>query len=116
MDTSKLAFPKGRPAALLRADVKKRRLSVDERESEKVKARSGGRCEVVEWGRERCKRRAFHVHHMLGGNGLRGRGESAKAIRKQHVCANHHRDIGAHVLERLGGPMPHWQDRYRRIT
>ena len=86
----------------------------DARESDKVKARSGWRCEVVTpWGR--CRRRAFHVHHMLGGIGVRGRGESAKAIRKQHVCSDCHSDIGNHVLVRQGDQVPHWTDRYTRV-
>jgi hypothetical protein len=109
-----LMFPKPRPTALEREDRRKAIKSVDERESRKVKIRSGGRCEVVT--RERCKRYAQHVHHMLGGIGVRGRGESAKAIRKQHVCADCHSDIGNHILVRLGRAVPRWTDRYQRLT
>lgn len=108
-----------RPEKLKRTDRQKVWQDKDAAESVKVKARSGGRCEVqVEVNRTvtwRCKRRALHVHHMLGGNGVRGRGESAKAIRKQHVCLSCHSDIGNKVLVRLGDQMPHHADRYKRL-
>ena len=114
-----LMFPKPRPCKLEKADRLKVRVSIDDRGSDQAKARSGGRCEVwvevnrkVEW---RCKRRAVHIHHMLGGIGVRGRGESAKAIRKQHVCSDCHSDIGAHVLVRQGDQVPHYADRYTRV-
>lgn len=119
MDTSGLAFPKGRPSKLEKADRKSARVSIDEQESRKVRKRSTGRCEVVvqvnrkvAW---RCKRRAVHVHHMLGGIGVRGRGESAKAIRKQHTCQECHSDITGHVLQRIGDVLPHFMDRYTRV-
>lgn len=108
-----------RPEKLERQDRKAVWQQRDEQESEQVKARSTGRCEVwvdvnrkVSW---RCKRRALHVHHMLGGNGVRGRGESAKAIRKQHACADCHSDIGNRVLVRIGDGEPHFTDHYRRV-
>lgn len=106
---------KGRPAALLRDDRRKKRVSLDERESEKVKARSGGQCEIAEVGQPRCRKRAFHVHHMLSGIGVRGRGESAKAIRKQHTCPDHHDLITGKKLFRLGGELPHYTNWYRRV-
>lgn len=123
MDTSALPYPKPRPRKLEKADRTKQRVSVDDKESAKVTARSGGRCEAVvvmtAWCFEglvhRCQRRAVHVHHMLGGIGVRGRGESAKAIRKQHVCTACHSDIGNHVLVRIGDQMPHFTDTYRRV-
>lgn len=109
-----------RPRKLEKQDRLKVRVSLDDKESAKVKARSGGRCEIeVEVNRKvawRCKRRAVHVHHMLGGIGVRGRGESAKAIRKQHACSDCHSDITNHVLVRIGEQMPHYRDRYRRVT
>lgn len=108
-----------RPAKLEKQTRTAKRQEIDDKESAKVKVRSEGRCEIwtevnrkVAW---RCKRRALHVHHMLGGIGVRGRGESAKAIRKQHVCPDCHSDIGAHVLVRQGAEMPHFRDRYRRV-
>ncbi len=123
-----LLFPKPRPRKLEKADRLKQRISVDDRESAKVKARSGGRCEVweevmplfvfdaktmqqkpVSLMVTRCKRRAVHVHHRLGGIGVRGRGESAKAENKLHLCDKCHSDIHAHVLVPDG---PH----FRRVT
>lgn len=68
------------------------RLTKDEEESEKVKKRSGGRCEI-RVNNVRCGRRAFHVHHRKGGNGQRGRGDSALAANKDHACAQCHKQI-----------------------
>ncbi len=111
-----LLFPKPRPRKLEKADRLRARVSVDDRESAKAKARSGGRCEVefvggtspseqLRWFAstgtlpgKRCIRRAVHIHHRLGGIGVRGRGESAKADNKIHVCIQCHSDIHAHVL------------------
>ena len=114
------AFPKPRPAALERKDRKAKIVATDEAESRKVRKRSAGRCEARWLGATgrveyRCTRRARHIHHMLGGIGVRGRGESAKAIRKQHVCSDCHSDIGNHVLVRQGDQVPHWTDRYTRV-
>ena len=61
---------------------------VDERESRKVRRRSGGQCEV-RVGDVRCPDRARHVHHHMGGSGVRGRGASAHARHKSH--GNHYR-------------------------
>lgn len=93
---------------------------LDDRESVKVRARSGGRCEIDVVGEGRCFRRADHVHHMIGGWKRRARGESALAIRKQHACAPCHLDItgrlGGKRLIRVGGAMPHHADSYRRVS
>lgn len=116
--------PKG-SAKRARLALKRLQQKVDRRESEKVKERSGGWCEVVEEVRSglsqcgiRCNRAAGHVHHMLYGRGMRGRGESCLAIRKQAVCADCHLaitgDIGGKKLIRVGGAVPHYTDRYRR--
>jgi hypothetical protein len=103
IDYAKSALPKGRPAKLQKADRVKARQSYDETESAKVKARSGGQCEVVTAPHGvRCKRRGLHVHHLLGGFGVRGRGASAKVENKLHVCVRCHADIHAHVLVRDG--------------
>lgn len=122
-----LLFPKPRPEKLEKADRLRTRVSIDEKESKKVRERSGGRCEVEvvsgRWSvphatgvyRSRCKRRANQVHHMIGGIGVRGRGESAKRIRKQHTCAECHSDIGNKVLVRIGGVVPHFTDTYSRV-
>lgn len=106
---------KGRPKSLLVEDAKKTRVSIDERESLKVKKRSGGQCEIVEHGKSRCQKRAVHVHHMMGGIGVRGRGESAKAARKQHACSDHHDLITGKKLFRTGRELPHFKDEYRRV-
>lgn len=100
-----VACPKPRPAALERQDRRVQRKRIDRAENDRVKARSGGRCEVYEavraglsYGRHRCERRAVHVHHRLGGIGVRGHGQSALAQNKLHVCVRCHQDIHAHVL------------------
>lgn len=113
-----LAFPKPRPQKLQKADRTAQRVSRDEAESKKVRVRSGGRCEMwVKSLRElaRCKRRAVHVHHLLGGIGVRGRGDSAEASRKLHLCNSCHSDLHSHVLVRHGGLTPHYQDCYERV-
>jgi hypothetical protein len=104
IDYSQLALPKGRPAKLAKADKTKDRESRDDAESRKVKARSGGQCEIVlsQPTQHRCPRRGLHVHHLLGGFGVRGRGDSALAANKLHVCERCHSDIHAKVLIRLG--------------
>jgi hypothetical protein len=97
-----LAFPKPKPAALEKlekdAEWKKR----DERESAKVRRRSKGICEVT-IRRRRCTKRAYEVHHHLGGWKLRGRGESALAKRKTHCCLEHHTQIERNILEHVEG-------------
>lgn len=99
--------PKPRPEKLEKADRLRTRVSIDEKESAKVRERSGGRCEIEVnrydkfglWASSaRCSRRGLHVHHKLGGFGVRGRGDSAKAINKLHLCNACHSDIHAHVL------------------
>ena len=120
-----LAFPKPRPAALERADRRNRLKADDLLENAKVKARSGGRCEIVlvftfkkwhgpAWPTPRCTRRAVHIHHMIGGWGKRARGNSQLAEHKQYACAGCHSDITGHVLKRIGGTVPLWTDCYER--
>ena len=102
------AFPKPRPAALERKDRKAALAAIDHSESQKARKRSGGRCELIEahpnaWSSrsfslKRCNRRAVHVHHLLAGIGVRGRGASAKAENKLHLCQHCHADMHAHVL------------------
>jgi hypothetical protein len=111
-----LLFAKGRPAALLRQDVKRQRATLDELESVKVRSRSDGRCEVWEQKATgkyaiavRCKRRAVHVHHVLNGNGTRARNESALAQNKLHICVRCHSDLHGKVL------VPTGAGRYRRL-
>jgi len=92
-----------------------------------VKERSGGRCEVVvevyvgaSYGRFRCERASNAIHHLISGRGQRGIGESVKAERKLDVCNICHRDIhggvGGKKLIRIGGVVPHYTDRYRRVA
>lgn len=97
MDTSKLAHPKPRPAALERKDRRASRNAEDVAENREVKARSGGQCEMND-GRGRCRRRAVHIHHRIGGWGKRARGNSILAENKLHLCEQCHSEIHAHVL------------------
>ena len=135
-------FPRKFQAPAFKQDdrpVKSRRsvdAAADRAGSTAVRARSGGRCEVVtvgsdwraqviaslETGRHPdgwCIRRAVHVHHMIGGRWKRGIGISALAEHKQHVCDSCHRDItgdvGGRKLLRLGRQVPMWTDRYKRV-
>ena len=73
--------PKVRKRIRTKKDADK---AVDRKESERVKQRSGGRCEVSEVTMltvddelhiriVRCDQRAVHVMHLIGGNGKRGR-------------------------------------------
>jgi hypothetical protein len=107
--------PKPRPRALDKQDRVKRKQSVEDRENAIVKARSTGQCEargqlmfhaqmseLTPLPRKRCARRASQIHHLLGGSGRRGVGESAKAENKLHVCDKCHDEITRHILR------PHW--------
>lgn len=115
---------KGKPRLLDKDERSAHQLAVDIRENKIVKARSGGQCEVFIVGEGRCQKPAHAIHHMLGGWGRRARGESALAIRKQHVCdgpKGHHRLITGHVLRRLPADasdafaLPRWDDAYERV-
>lgn len=119
-----LPQPKPRAAALEKQDRRLKLERIDERESVKVRRRSGGQCEVVEiaecWpGTWRCTRRAEHVMHLIGGRGRRGVGISALQEHKLHGCAEHHREIdggiGGKRLKRIGGVVPVYSDPYRRV-
>ena len=115
-----MAFPKPRPRALQKKDRAKAKQSVEDRENARVKARSKGQCEVREQfisrgyaeptisSTRRCHRRASEVHHLLGGTGRRGIGESAKAENKQHLCGPCHDLITRHILI---GQWTHVEDR-----
>lgn len=123
--------PKRGPA---HAAAKRARVSLDEKESEKVRERSGGRCEVwtecvAIWtagGPQyvpgtsivRCGRQATEVMHLIGGKN-RGRNQSALAEHKLHGCHECHReidgDLGGKKLVRIGGVVPHYTDSYRRV-
>lgn len=108
-----LAFAKGRPKALRKKDRAKVKQAIEDVENAKVRERSKGQCEVRvvyqsmgndELVASRCGRRAFHIHHLLGGIGRRGIKESALAENKLHVCEADHDLIHAHILQ------VHWRD------
>lgn len=122
IDKSGLAFPKGPTQRKRIHAVRRKRKSVDLSENDKVRERSEGRCELIEshpnpWSvrsftLKRCTRRAAHVHHLLGGIGVRGRGKSALAENKLHLCGQCHVDVHARVLVYDGGGHAHC---YQRI-
>lgn len=123
---------KGKTRKQLKASRARLQAKVEREENKKVVERSGGRCEVmVEHGLTLpdgyvhdpvvilCRRRATQVHHMIGKWRLRGRGKSALAEHKQHVCETCHTAITGDVnnkLVRVGGPVPHYTDWYRRAA
>lgn len=115
MDTSRLAFPKGRPRALDKAVRRKALEARDKRESDKARTRAAGRCEIEVVGQGRCLRRDTETHHMVGGWGKRARGTSYLADRKQRVCVVHHGQITARLLRRIGSDVPHYTDTYERL-
>lgn len=82
-------FPKGETQRKRINAVRRKRRLIDAAESAKVRERSGGRCEA-RIGRVRCHARAVHVHHRLAGIGVRGRGASALADNKLHLCLRCH--------------------------
>ena len=90
-----------------RADRKRRDRLFDEAESAAVRGRSGRVCELLE-----CVRYACQLHHMLGGNGVRGRGRSACREFKLHLCQRCHdaitrRDL---VLDWPAESLEPWRD------
>lgn len=93
---------KGKPISVMREETKAEWQKIDERESRKVRKRSEGRCEVAIQG-VRCPRRAFEVHHHMGGIGVRGRGESALMKNKTHCCPDHHGRITSKKLAHISG-------------
>lgn len=121
------------PKGTASADREQRRTAlakVERVENAKVKARSGGRCEVVVADRRTgwgggicvypCVNTATQVHHMIGGRGRRGVGISALAEHKQDVCDQCHLDItgdigGKRLILQEAGPVPVWTDSYRRV-
>ena len=108
-----IGIPKPRPKWLDGEDAKKKRVRLDTQENLKVRLRSGGRCEVFVIGKGLCKKRATEIHHLLGGWRRRGRGDSALARHKQHVCGTCHRLITGHVLRIYSeGVMPTWANPY----
>lgn len=103
-----LAFPKGRPRVLEQRDRRSELNAIDRQERRKCKTRSGGRCEIIlvthrpetsSITQLRCKRSARENHHLLGGNGRRNVGPSILSIHRIEICAEHHREINAALLE-----------------
>ena len=119
-----MPFPKHGKRMQTRKSVQ---AAIDRAESRKVPERSEGRCEVwverlrgtVDIAKRRCLRGATQIHHMIGGNGKRGRGISALADHKQHVCDECHLaitgDLGGKKLKRRGGDIPRYTDVYERV-
>lgn len=104
------SLAKPRPKMLDKIDARKAIAAIDRAENLKVKARSGGQCEVVTKHRTkpfwivsvydvRCPRRASHTHHLISGIGRRNRGVSIQAEHKLHVCDRCHDEIHGHVLK-----------------
>lgn len=102
------AIPKPRPRALEKQDRTKRKKATDDKETAKVKTRSGGQCECREilhnylndeLIKRRCVRRASETHHLLGGSGRRGVKESALAKNKLHLCGICHDLVTRHILQ-----------------
>jgi hypothetical protein len=98
---------KPRPRLLEKKDRRAAIAATDKAENTKVKARSGGQCEVIEAGTNaifqkvtrRCPLRASHVHHLISGIGRRNVGKSIEAAHKIHVCEKCHELIHGHVLK-----------------
>ena len=93
-----VAFPKPVPLVLERQQRRACQHARERRENLTVRQRSGGRCEVV-LGTRRCRKAAREIHHLLGGHGRRGRGDSALATHKVHSCVVHHRLMGLRWIE-----------------
>ena len=93
-----LAFPKPVPQFLEREARRACQQAREHRENALVRTRSGGRCEIVLDG-TRCRKPGREVHHLLGGNGRRGRGASALATHKVHTCVEHHRLMSLRWIE-----------------
>ena len=95
---SELAFPKPFPQVFERQARRACQQARERQENISVTARSGGRCEVVLDGR-RCRKAGREIHHLLGGHGRRGRGDSVLATHKVHTCVDHHRLMGLRWIE-----------------
>ena len=125
-----MSFPKGTATADRKAR-KAASIRYDRAQSALALERSEGRCEavvetvgeavdfdtVIATWRERCGKPAIHCHHLIFGNGKRGRGPSAEMDAKQILCDVCHslvHGVGG-KLERIGDAQPRWTDVYRRV-
>lgn len=102
-----LTKPAKGAAAKAKRARRRKLLTDDAAESDKVRLRSGERCEMRVTG-VRCLRRASQVHHLLNGIGMRARGSSKLAENKLYLCMECHQAIHAHRLVPDG---PDWQVR-----
>lgn len=105
---------KPRPKLLETRERHAERNEIDRQERAKCKARSGGRCEVIEqfFGypssvgvvqyERRCSRRTSQNHHLKGGIGRRNIGASILAEHRIEVCSICHKEITGHVLQPVG--------------
>jgi len=109
------AFPKPRPAKLEREERKAAREAFDSAESERARGRAKGQCEVVT-GWTRCRRRDTETHHLKGGIGVRGRGESSLAEWKLRACHWCHQEITARVLVPVDPQADARTITYRRVS
>lgn len=94
-------LPKPRPRLLDKRDARAAVADIDRRERAKVRARSGGQCEMRmrgTFGVYRCPRHASENHHLIGGIGRRNKGRSILAEHRLHLCAACHTDITGNVL------------------
>jgi hypothetical protein len=98
------ACPKPRPRLLDKRERAADLARINREESAKVKARSGGRCEVIVAGTPwtRCNRRGTQIHHLIGGSGRRNVGRSVLAAHKLNSCLACHHEITGHVLKPWG--------------
>jgi len=82
-------FPKPETQRRRTARLRSARTRVDVAASHLVLDRACGRCErCLMWFGD-----ALEVHHLLSGNGRRGRGESALEANKLALCRECHREI-----------------------
>jgi hypothetical protein len=108
LKTLKGAFPKGPTREEAVEAARAARTRVDNRESQKVRRRSKGQCEVTVDG-ARCLWKACQVHHHEGGNGRRGRGSSALSANKTHTCVACHNAINRKRLIHISGNRYRWK-------
>jgi hypothetical protein len=95
------------PRILVKRQKKADLDKLDREERTKCHARSQGRCEVIEviakpeqsaQIRKRCKGKAIHNHHLIGGVGRRNVGISILAEHRIDCCRDCHTDIEVEIL------------------
>lgn len=103
-----LLFPKPKPYVLVKREKKAQIEALDRQERKKCHQRSLGRCEVIEeiakpeqsaLLKVRCKGRAVHNHHLIGGVGRRNVGKSVLFTHRIDTCTKCHQDIEAEILQ-----------------